>query len=145
MFPPTAPFDRIMLNKNVPRNRLIFLKSNFLSFSQQNLTSRSAPASTAPRNIQFWRFAPFKVATRRLTFPNWLPSRSEFFKFTPGEENYSISELCYEGLCCITIPYFASSAKSAGWIDTMHEMWGHPQTKQTEENTNLSTGHLHTF
>ena len=51
------------------------------------LTSKSAPASTAPRKMQFWRLAPFRVATRRFTFPSWLPSKSEFFKFTPKKKN----------------------------------------------------------
>ena len=49
-------------------------------------TSRSAPARTAPRRSQFFMFPCFKVATLKLTFAIWLPSKLAFLKFTPIEK-----------------------------------------------------------
>lgn len=49
------------------------------------LTSRSVPAKVAPRRLQFFSLAFFRVATRRLIPVIWLPSMSTPFRFAPDE------------------------------------------------------------
>lgn len=48
------------------------------------LTSRSVPAKVAPRRLQFFSFAFFRVATRRLIPVIWLPSMSTPFRLAPA-------------------------------------------------------------
>lgn len=47
-------------------------------------TSRSVPAKVAPRRLQFFSFAFFRVATRRLMPVIWLPSMSTPFRLAPA-------------------------------------------------------------
>lgn len=56
-------------------------------FRQASLTSRSVPAKVAPRRLQFFSFAFFKVATRRLMPVIWLPSMSTPFRLAPNHRN----------------------------------------------------------
>ena len=55
-----------------------------------HLTSRSAPASTAPLRSQFCRLAFFRLATRRFTPAIRLPSRFTFFINAPGEGRHGL-------------------------------------------------------
>lgn len=62
-------------------------------FKQPELTSRSVPAKVAPRRLQFFSFAFFRVATRRLIPVIWLPSMSTPFRLAP---DYKTSRLKHE-------------------------------------------------
>lgn len=62
------------------------------------ITSRSVPAKVAPRRLQFFNLAFFKVATRRFIPVIWLPSMSTPFRLAPGRsknENHLSSGVYY--------------------------------------------------
>lgn len=84
---PVSDFSALCSLKVLQSKIDCWLSGEDYPLRQPWLTSRSVPAKVAPRRLQFFSFAFFRVATRRLMPVIWLPSMSTPFRLAPDYRN----------------------------------------------------------